>query len=189
MASRTPTARASIDTLSARLETTPIHAYAGKQNFVVAPNVIGFTVDREATIRNAHDGGRDKNPLQMVTDTVLRRFRPEVVPLVVHYDNARFEGLFDGWANAVRSGLVEGDLKFNGTTVVARRAARRNRVPACRRGTRMQEHVAQRDAPRPSTPDRRRAPSVDRGAVVAAAGRARAVLTGTYTVNAGATPT
>ncbi len=54
----------------------------------------------------------------MVSDTVLRRLRPDDVHLVVHYDNSRFEGLLDGWTSALQSGLVEGGLRFQGTTVV-----------------------------------------------------------------------
>ena len=180
-------ARASIDALSTQLETTAIRVRAGDKTFVFAPNVIDFTVDRDATIRNARDAGRDHNPLGMVTDTVLRRFRPEVVPLVVHYDSARFEGLFDGWANAVRSGLVEGGLKFNGTTVVAvephaghgllRVEAEARMRALLSRGTRHDLELPLGDVE----------PSVDRAAVDAAAARAQAVLTGTYTVVAGPT--
>jgi vancomycin resistance protein YoaR len=180
-------ARASIDALSAQLETTAIHVKAGTKTFVFAPNVIGFTVDRDATIRQAREAGRNTNPLTMVTDTVLRRFRPEVVPLVVHYDNARFEGLFDGWANAVRAGLVEGNIKIIGTTVVPvapraghgllRADAERKVRAALSSGTRHDLEL----------PLGAVSPNVGQAAVDAAAARARALLTGTYTVVSGAT--
>ncbi|HEV7523751.1 MAG TPA: VanW family protein [Acidimicrobiia bacterium] len=180
-------ARASIDALSAQLETTAIRAHAGHQTFVVEPNVIGFTVDRDATIREAREAGRSSNPFLMVADTVLRRVRPDVVHLVVHYDQTRFEGLLDGWATAVRSGLVEGDLRFRGTTVipVAPRAGRgllraeaeRTVQETLTSGTRKDVQLPIGDV----------TPTVGRAAVDAAAARARTVLTGTYTVIAGTT--
>src|SRR5205814_456893 len=111
-------ARAAIARLSAQLDATPIRAHAGTRRFAVDPHLLDFRVDADATIREARDAGRDTSPLQMVTDTVLRRFRPDVVHLVVHYDATRFQGLLDGWANAVATGLVEGGLRFDGTTVV-----------------------------------------------------------------------
>jgi vancomycin resistance protein YoaR len=180
-------ARASIDALSAQLETAAIHAHAGSKIFSVQPNLIGFTVDRDATIRAAQDAGRDENPFRMVTDTVLRRFRPEVVPLVVHYDESRFEGLLDGWANAVRSGLVEGDLRFQGTKVIPvsphagrgllRDDAQRNIETLLQSG----------DRPDLALPIGNVSPTIGQAAVDAAAARARALLTGTYTVVAGTT--
>jgi hypothetical protein len=111
-------ARAAIEQLRKQLDTATIRAHAGNKTFVVDPGVIDFTVDTDATLREIQDAGRPSNPWQLVTDTVLRRFRPDVVHLVVHYDDARFEGLFDGWSNALQSGLVEGGLRFRGTTVV-----------------------------------------------------------------------
>src|SRR5262249_9039770 len=56
--------------------------------------------------------------IAVVTGTVMRRVRPDHVPLVVHYDDARLEGLLDGWSNSVAHGLREGGLRFAGTAVV-----------------------------------------------------------------------
>ncbi len=110
--------RASIDQLKKQLDSETIRAHAGTETFVVDPSLIGFSVDTDATMRAVEDAGRHSNPLNLVADTVMRRFRSDDVQLVVHYDEARFEGLLDGWTNALQKGLVEGNLRFQGTTVV-----------------------------------------------------------------------
>ena len=178
-------ARAAIQQLSAKLVHTPIRARAGDQTFVVDPGLIGFTIDADATVQRARRSGRDENLLQMVGDTVLRRFRPEVVGLVVHYDDARFEGLLDGWENAIRSGLVEGALRFQGTNVVAiapRPGRGLLRAEAERRMQRMLSSGTRADVVLPIGDV---IPAVSQTEVDAAAARARAVLKGKYVVVAG----
>jgi vancomycin resistance protein YoaR len=179
--------RGALERLSTELETTPIHAHAGPQTFTVDPSLIGYKVDADATMRNAVDAGRGSNPLSLVTDTVLRRFRPEVVPLVVNYDGARFQGLLDGWANALRNGLVEGNLEFVGTNVVPvaphpgrgllRADAERAMANLLGDGSRHDLQLPIGDV----------SPTVDQAAVDAAAARARAMLTGVHVVVAGTT--
>jgi vancomycin resistance protein YoaR len=179
--------RTALERLSSELQTTPIHAHAGTQTFTVDPSLIGYRVDAEATMRNAVDAGRRSNPLSLVTDTVLRRLRPEVVPLVVNYDAARFQGLLDGWANALRNGLVEGNLEFVGTKVVPvaphagrgllRADAERAMVNLLGDGSNHDIQLPVGDV----------LPTVDQAAVDAAAARARAMLTGIHLVVAGTT--
>jgi vancomycin resistance protein YoaR len=179
--------RAQVTKLSAQLESTPIRAHNGDQKFVVDPSLIGFKVDVDATINATVDAGRHGNRLGMIADTVMRRFRPDDVDLVVHYDDARFQGLLDGWSNAIRSGLIEGDLHFTGTTVVSvtphsgrgllRDDAERTLAAMLRSGTRTDVALPIGDV----------LPQINQAAVDAAAARARAVLTGTYTVVAGTT--
>jgi vancomycin resistance protein YoaR len=179
--------RAAIDRLTAQLDTTPIRAHAGGRTFVVDPQLVGFGIDADATLRAARDAGRDANPLRIVTDTVLRRFRPDVVHLAVHYDATRFQGLLDGWANALRTGLVEGNLRFDGTTVIPisprpgrgllRAEAERSMQLMLSSGSRHDLELPVGDV----------IPSVSQAAVDAAAARARALLTGTYVVVAGTT--
>jgi vancomycin resistance protein YoaR len=179
--------RAAIDRLTAELDTTPIRAHAGGRTFVVDPHLVGFSVDADATLRAARDAGRGSNPLRVVTDTVLRRFRPDVVQLAVHYDATRFQGLLDGWASALRTGLVEGNLRFDGTTVIPvsprpgrgllRAEAQRSMQLMLSSGSRHDLELPVGDV----------VPSVSQAAVDAAAARARALLTGTYVVVAGTT--
>jgi vancomycin resistance protein YoaR len=178
--------RATITQLSARLESTPIRAHSGNQKFEVDPSLIGFKVDVDATVAAAIHAGRHGNRLGMIADTVLRRFRPDDIALVVHYDQARFQGLLDGWSNAIRSGLIEGDLQFKGTTVVPvpphpgrgllRADAEASVAQMLSSGTRT-------DIPLPIGDV---LPTINRAAVDAAAVRARALLTGSYVVVAGA---
>jgi vancomycin resistance protein YoaR len=179
--------RAAIDRLTVQLDATPIRAHARGRTFVVDPQLVGFSVDADATLRAARDAGRDSNPLRIVTDTVLRRFRPDVVQLAVHYDATRFQGLLDGWASALRTGLVEGGLRFDGTTVIPvwprpgrgllRAEAERSMQLMLSSGSRHDLELPVGDV----------VPSVSQAAVDAAAARARALLTGTYVVVAGTT--
>ena len=178
---------AALDQLGDQLEHTPFRARAGAEVFTVDPTLIGLTVDSDATIAAARGAGRDSNPLGLVTDTVLRRFRPDVVHLVVHYDDTRFQGLLDGWANALRSGLVQGDLRFEGTKVT-------EIVPRVGRG--LLRDQAEQDVRAMLSSSTRHdvelpignvAPFVDQAGVDAARDRARALLTGKYLVVAGKT--
>jgi vancomycin resistance protein YoaR len=180
-------AGAAIERLSVQLDSSPIRAHAGAQTFVADPGLIDFAVDPAATIRAARATGRDANPLQMVTDTVLRRFRPDVVHLAVHYDGARFQGLLDGWANAVQTGLVEGDLRFEGTKVIPispRPGRGLMRAEAERSMRRMLASGSRHDL---ALPIGDISPHVDQAAVDATAARARALLTGRYVVSTGST--
>lgn len=180
-------AGAVIERLSAQLESSPIRAHAGDQTFVADPSLIGFAVDPGATIRAARGAGRDANPLQMVADTMLRRLRPDVVHLVVHYDGSRFQGLLDGWANAVQSGLVEGGLRFEGTKVIPISPHPGRGLLRAQAERSMQRMLASASRPDLALPIGDISPRVDQAAVDAAAARARAVLTGRYVVVAGST--
>jgi vancomycin resistance protein YoaR len=180
-------ARAAIARMSAQLDATPIRAHAGTRRFAVDPHLIDFRVDAGATIREAHDAGRDVSPLQMVTDTVLRRFRPDVVHLVVHYDATRFQGLLDGWANALATGLVEGGLRFEGTTVVPISPRPGRGLLRADAERSMQLMLNSGSRPDLELPIGDVVPRVDQAAVDAAAAHARALLTGNYVVVTGAT--
>src|SRR5438445_12075550 len=118
----------------------------------------------------------------MVTDTVLRRFRPDVVHIVVHYDPTRFQGLLDGWANAVRTGLVEGGLRFDGTKVIPispRPGRGLLRAEAERRMQLMLSSGSRHDL---ELPIGNVTPLVDQASVDAAAARTRTPLTGSHGV-------
>src|SRR5689334_5094275 len=105
--------------LAADLDRTPVKVRAGNNQYTVDPSLVAFDVDVAATTRVAEREGRTGNPIALVTGTVVRRVRPDRVPLTVRYDAVRLEGLLDGWANAVDQGIVEGGLRFEGTNVVA----------------------------------------------------------------------
>jgi vancomycin resistance protein YoaR len=180
-------ARAALERLAARLQSTPIRAHAGARAFEVDPNLIDFRVDVDATMAQVRDAGRDANPVGIVSDTILRRFRPDVVQLVVHYDPSSFEGLLDGWSNALQSGLVEGDLRVSGTTVVpVEPHAGRGLLRSDAEET-LKQMLASARRSDIALPVGTVQPSVDAAAVQDAARRARAVLTGKYVVVAGAT--
>jgi vancomycin resistance protein YoaR len=162
--------------LGAELARAPLRARAGGTRLAVEPALIGFDVDAEATAHRAVAAGRG-GPLARVTGTLLRRIRPDRVPLRVRYDEQRLEGLLDGWAASLDRGVVEGDLRFEGTTVVVvepragtgllRAEARETLRRALGRPDRTQEV---------SLPVGEVVPKVGRAAVDAAAARARALL-------------
>jgi hypothetical protein len=177
--------RAVLDAIArtaADLERTPIRARAGTQTFTFDPSLISYMVDTTATAQRARDAGRGGNPFALVSDTVLRRFRADEIPLVVHYDPSSFAGLLDGWANAIDRGVVEGGLQFNGATVVpiephAGSGLVRGVAAARLRALLMSTNRAVLDLPiGPVTPQ------VDGAAVDAAAARARTLLAAPYTI-------
>ena len=157
-ARRTPTRARRIEQLSARTRDdrrstrTP-----ATETFVVDPSLIGFTVDADATIRAAADAGRRHEPVRAwSTDTVLRRFRPDDVQLVVHYDDAAVRG------PARRLGQRGARRARRGRPAVPGHQGRPGR-PAAGHGLlraeaeqRMRALLASGDRPRPRAPDRRR---------------------------------
>jgi vancomycin resistance protein YoaR len=180
-------ARAAVEQLAKRLDTATIRVHAGPRTFAVDPSLIGFSVDTEATVREAEAAGRHANPFRMVSDTVLRRFRPDDVHLVVHYDEPRFEGLLDGWTSALQSGLVEGGLRFQGTTVVpiqprSGHGLLRDQAEQSLRA--LLTGVSRADL---ELPVGEVTPAIDAAGVAAAATRARTLLTGNFVVVARAT--
>ncbi len=158
---------------------------AGSQSFVADPGLIGFTVDADATMQAVQRAGRHSNLFGAVTDTVLRRFRPDDVPLVVRYDQDRFAGLLDGWTNALQKGLVEGGLRVTGTAVTAvepRTGVGLQRDRAEQALRRMLAGGTRYDI---TLPVGTVYPRIGTEAVAAALARARTILTGDYLVAAG----
>lgn len=99
------------------LEHRPLRARAEGAPLAVDPSVIDYRVDAAATTRAARRAGRDANPFGQVLDFVMRRVRPERVPLHVSYDTARLRGLVDGWNAQVAQGVQDGGVVIDGTNV------------------------------------------------------------------------
>jgi vancomycin resistance protein YoaR len=180
-------ARAALERLAARLQSTPIRAHTGDRAFKLDPDLIDFRVDVDATMREARDAGRDANPVGLVSDTIMRRFRPDKVHLVVRYDPSSFAGVLDGWSTALQSGIVEGDIRVSGTKVVpvqphAGRGLLRGDAEQALKQMLASTTRADIDLPVGTVQ-----PLVDRAAVDNAARRARELLTGNRVVVAGAT--
>jgi vancomycin resistance protein YoaR len=175
-------------TAATQLERTPIKAVARDRTFTADPALIGFAVDIPATVERATDAGRDGNPFTNVLGTVMRRIRPEEVPLVVQYDDARFQGLLDGWSTALTTGLIEGGLKFEGTKVVPiqpRAGTGLVRDEAQRRLIATLQSTDRRDV---ELPVGQVEPRVDQAAVDRAARQARALLANDHQIVAGLVP-
>lgn len=113
-----------VEDLAERLRNQPIHAHAGSEALSFHPDDIDYHVDAAATVRTARRAGRAANPLDTVGGTVLRRFRPDRVPLVVRYDPRRLAETIDVWVGATGKGLVDGGLRFDGAQVAEIRPRR-----------------------------------------------------------------
>ena len=123
-----------------------------------------------------------------MTGTVLRRLREDTVPLVLDFDEGRFQGVLDGWVAATGKGLVDGGLTFEGTQIVE---------IAPKSGVGIQRNVA-RDkvisALEHGSSDAgtltigATTPAIDAHDVARAARRARAILAAPVTVTVGTTP-
>ena len=180
-------AYARLQAAATALEAQPLRARLGDKDVVADPSVLAVKVDAAATLRAARRAGRSGNPLEQTLGTVLRRFRPDTVPLQVTYSEASLDGVLDGWQREAASGGVEGDLQFNGTQVVEvtpQRGMGIDRLDAERRlvqalHTPGEDPVVLRVG--------ELEPQISRAEVARAGARARELLTGTHELNAGTT--
>jgi vancomycin resistance protein YoaR len=106
-----------IEDLGVRLAQQPVHAHAGRHDLVLDPAAVGYSVDAEATVRAARRQGRSANPLDALPGVLLRRARADEVPLVVTYDPDKLSDVLDTWVGETGSGLIDGDLRFDGAHV------------------------------------------------------------------------
>ncbi len=171
-----PEALAALRATARRLQTDPVTLEVGTKQLSVDPSAMGLTVDARATVRAAREAGRSTNPVDEVLGTVLRRVRTDEVPLVLSFDEGRLAGVLDGWVAATGKGLVDGGLRFEGTTVVEippkagtgiQRAATRARVVAALEAGRSDAGTVQIGST---------TPAVDAADVTRAARQARALL-------------
>jgi hypothetical protein len=169
-------ATASIRVIARRLESEPVRVRIGPSDEVIAPATVGLRVDVPETVRRARAAGRGANPLAVLAGTVLRRFRPDEIPLVVSVDEGRLGAVLDAWSRATAVGLRDGSVRIEGVNVVE---------VAPRSGTGLREREARtqlfeawsqgRSGPIVLSYGAVR-PNVGRAAVVAAAAEARELL-------------
>ncbi len=178
---------AEISALARDLESSPIEARAGDTDLSADPSTLDLEVDEVATLRAARRAGRSRNPLEQMAGTALRRFRSDSVALEVSYDERGLEGVLDGWISETSAGVGEGDLRFEGTTVVAveprsgvgiRRDEAREMVDALLRGPTRR---------RLDLPVGRIEPRLDTAEVERAAAKAREILAEAFVVVADGT--
>ncbi|HEX6313166.1 MAG TPA: VanW family protein, partial [Acidimicrobiia bacterium] len=181
-------ALAAVEELATRLETTPVTATGEGLELTFEPAEISYDVDAAATVRAARRAGRPGNPMAAAAGTLLRRVRPDEVDLVVSWDAAQLGAVLDGWSEQLAAGLVNGDLEFQGATVVAvppqsgyglRRAEAQERVEA---------RLRTGDDQPIELPVGEADPPVDAAAVERAAERARRILSAPFTVTVDANP-
>ena len=110
---------AAISAAATKLETEPLRATLGDRDVVADASILEVHADELATLAAARHAGRSGNPIEQTLGTVLRRFRPEEIPMQVTYSSAGLEGVLDGWERETASGGVEGALQFDGVNVIA----------------------------------------------------------------------
>jgi len=182
----TAAARAAISARGRVLATEPVVVRIDGREVAIPAAGVGARIDADATVRAARGAGRPRNPIAQITGVVLRRLRPDRTDLALSVDEAGLRRSLG--AVTTSRGVVDGDLRFEGTRVieVAPRAGRgvdpdtaaATIERALRRGSR---------GPVP-LPTGRVEPAVDRAAVARAAAHARAILAAPVVVDA-PTPT
>lgn len=180
-------ATASGGVIARRLESEPIRVRIGPSEEVIAPATIGLRVDVAETVRQARAAGRGDNPLAVLLGTVLRRFRPDEIPLAVTVDEGRLRAVLDAWGRATSVGLRDGSVRIEGVNVVE--VAPRSGIGLRERRARTQLFDAWgdgRSGPIVLSYGAVR-PNVGRASVVAAAGEVRELLRRPHTVVIGPT--
>ena len=87
---------ADISAMATKLETEPLRATIGDREVVADASILEVHVDELATLSAARHAGRSGNPIEQTVGTVLRRFRPDEIPMQVSYSTAGLEGVLDG---------------------------------------------------------------------------------------------
>jgi vancomycin resistance protein YoaR len=181
-------ALAAVRTSAARLERTPVQLKAGSTELTADPGTFGLHVNARASVRAARKAGRSHNPLDQLSGVVLRRMREDKIPFVLRVDRERLDAVLDAWVTETGKGLVDGGLRFEGTTVVEiapksgtgiqRVEARRQVLTALSRG----------DSDAGTVSIGPTSPAVGEADVRRVAREARAVLATPVTVTVGMTP-
>jgi vancomycin resistance protein YoaR len=179
---REATAQSEVDALADELATTPLRVRVRDQELSAAPELLALEVDSAATVAEARHAGRSRNPFEQVLGTVLRRVRDDKIPLVVHYDDERLNGVIDGWSATTTDGVVEGGLRFEGTTVIPIEPRAGEGILRDEAQERIDAALATASRPLVTLPVGTVQPRVDADAVAEAATQAREILTGTHTI-------
>jgi vancomycin resistance protein YoaR len=173
---------ADISAMATKLETEPLRATIGDRAVVADASILEVHVDELATLSAARHAGRSGNPIEQTLGTVLRRFRPDEIPVQVSYSTAGLEGALDGWEREAASGGVEGALQFDGVNVIAVEPVGGSGLMRDEARTLLEAEV--RDPARESValPVGEIKPKVSKAEVERAAAAARAMLTGNHDI-------
>ena len=178
--------RAAVGKVAAELRTSAVRGRSRDRTLSLSPTILALTVDAEATVRAATEAGRSGNPIADGLGAILRRFRPDRVAPTVAYDRARLEGVLDGWTRTLRSGLVEGGLRFEGAEVIEIDPRPGDGLDRDRARDRVDGALVSTGPDRTFTlPIGPVDPEIDADAVDAAAARARRLLAGPVVIVAG----
>ena len=178
--------RVAVDEIAAELRNSAVRGRSRNRTLSLSPANLALSVDRGATVRAATEAGRSGNPFADALGTVLRRFRPDRVTPTVAYDRARLEGVIDGWTRTLRSGLVEGGIRFDGATVIEIDPRPGDGLDRDRTRDRVDTALVSTGAARTFTlPIGPVDPEIDAEAVDATAARARRLLAGPVVVVGG----
>jgi len=99
------------------IEQQPITATADGKTLSMNPSLIDTQVDVAATVRAARLAGRSTNPVDAALGTLLRRFRPDQVDLIIVVNDQKLNGVVSGWVDQASAGRANAGVKIDGTTV------------------------------------------------------------------------
>ena len=162
--------------LAARLESEPMSVRAGDERLAFAPGEIGYEVDEAATLRAARETARTANPFAQMKSFVTRLFGTESAPLVVSWDERRLDALIEHWRVQLSHGVQEGDLRFEGATVIEVAPHAGRGIDPHEAGDRVKAALRSSDRAPVELSVRRVQPKVRQADVSSAARRARALL-------------
>ncbi|MGH8985329.1 MAG: VanW family protein [Acidimicrobiia bacterium] len=175
-------ALAEMETVAGELETTPVTATGEGLELSFEPTAINYDVDAPATVRAARRAGRSRNPIADAGGTILRRFRPDRVDLVVTWDDTLLGEVLDGWSQQLADDLVNGDLEFQGAEVVIVEPQSGFGLERLETERRVEARLRSGDDAPIELPVGEADPPVDTAAVERAATRARSILSAPFTV-------
>ena len=181
-------ARAKVGAAAQIVEQQPVTATADGQTLTMNPGLVDTRVDVDATVRAARTAGRSTNPFDAALGTLLRRFRPDRVDLVVEVDDAKLAGVVSGWVDQASAGRANAEVKITGTTVTVTepRTGVGIEPPATRAG--ILAALARTDDRTFTLKAGRATPDISLAAANAAADKARRILAEPVTVTVNGAP-
>jgi hypothetical protein len=173
-----------VSALAARLETEPLRARFGDREVVADASILELRVDELATLRAAREAARSGNPLDQTVGAVLRRFRPDEVPLHISYNHEGLAGILDGWQREAANGGVEGGLQFQGTQVIEIEPRRGTGILRTEAQQLLLDELRSPDRDAVTLPIGPVAPQISRAEVASTAAEARELLSGSHEIDA-----
>jgi vancomycin resistance protein YoaR len=140
------------------------------------PKTVGFSVNAETSTARALAVGRSGGIVSRFAAFVARRFRPEVLPLELHFDRNQLSSVLDSWeAASIKDPPFAGGISVTGTTVTPLYPRAGTRLDRARVEAQLQSAIMSGSQSEPLA-TRVEAPSVDRSEVDRVVAQAQSML-------------